>query len=67
MEHLAVRNKITNKLSYQSRKDREAGISICIKHGLKVSSLIEKVFDNRNEAERYCQKLNDVNNIIDDL
>lgn len=66
MEHLVVKTEL-GKMYYQSRFEREFGIDYCIKKGIRISTTVEKVFANKNEAIKYCDKINDVNNLIEEL
>lgn len=66
MEYLAI--KITTGRMYcQSREERELGINYCIRNNIPITSIVEKVFDSKNEATKFCNKINDVNNLINEI
>jgi hypothetical protein len=63
MEYLAIKTE-SGKLLCQSREERQLSIDFCIKRELTIRSIVVKVFANRNDAETYCDKINEINNLI---
>ncbi|MEO9210790.1 MAG: hypothetical protein ABI208_06815 [Ginsengibacter sp.] len=52
---------------YQTRDERISGIDFCIKRQIEIKTVVEKVFFNRKDAEDYRDKINNVNDLIDEM
>ena len=63
MKWLAIRNR-NGMFTCQSRNDREKKLSECMNLNKPIGSIVEREFNNRNEAENYCKIINEVNDLI---
>jgi uncharacterized protein YxeA len=63
---LAIKDKDGDVLYVQERDMREKINKALIDHQKEIYSIVIKSFNNRNEAQRYCDNINQVNKLIND-
>jgi hypothetical protein len=68
MEWLAVKFKgDDNYLFIQSRKERETSNSVMIDSGQLIETIVVKTFNDLQDALRYCQDINLINDLIEKM
>lgn len=65
MEWVVCKDKETGKLFPVSRKMREYFIEMCMRKKIEIKSIVVKTFFNRNEAQNFCDRVNDIDNLLD--
>lgn len=67
MKWVVCKEKGSGWMFVVSRKMREYFIELCSKNKVEIRSVVVGEFENRNEAQRYADKINDIDALLNQI